>query len=105
MSARRCGRSRRWPWMCRAVSKPRPGSRITRKCSASSRPSAMPTRTDYAAVPDALGHFGPYGGRFVAETLMEPLRQLDEAYRRLKNDPAFQAELDRDLKHYVGRPS
>ena len=55
--------------------------------------------------PDARGHFGPYGGRFVAETLMEPLRQLEEAYAKLKNDPAFQAELDKDLKHYVGRPS
>ena len=55
--------------------------------------------------PDARGHFGPYGGRFVAETLMEPLRELEEAYHRLKGDPAFQAELDRDLKHYVGRPS
>jgi tryptophan synthase beta chain len=56
-------------------------------------------------LPDARGHFGPYGGRFVAETLMEPLRQLEEAYTRLKNDPAFRAELDKDLKYYVGRPS
>ena len=56
-------------------------------------------------LPDARGHFGPYGGQFVAETLMEPLRQLSEAYERLKNDPAFQRELDADLKHYVGRPS
>jgi tryptophan synthase beta chain len=55
--------------------------------------------------PDAKGHFGPYGGQFVAETLMEPLRQLSEAYERLKDDPAFLAELDRDLTHYVGRPS
>jgi len=56
-------------------------------------------------LPDARGHFGPYGGQFVAETLMEPLRQLSEAYERLKTDPAFIAELDQDLKHYVGRPS
>jgi tryptophan synthase beta chain len=55
--------------------------------------------------PDARGHFGPYGGRFVAETLMEPLRRLEEAYAQLKNDPAFTAELDKDLQHYVGRPS
>jgi len=55
--------------------------------------------------PDERGHFGPYGGRFVAETLMEPLRQLEVAYHRLQRDPAFVAELDRDLKHYVGRPS
>jgi tryptophan synthase beta chain len=56
-------------------------------------------------LPDARGHFGPYGGRFVAETLMEPLRQLEQAYARLKDDPAFRAELDRDLAYYVGRPS
>ncbi|MGQ0587137.1 MAG: tryptophan synthase subunit beta [Gammaproteobacteria bacterium] len=61
-------------------------------------------KPDYSG-PDQRGHFGPYGGRFVAETLMEPLRKLEEAYARLKRDPAFQAELDRDLKHYVGRPS
>ncbi|MDR3415637.1 MAG: tryptophan synthase subunit beta [Nevskia sp.] len=56
-------------------------------------------------LPDARGHFGPYGGRFVAETLMEPLRQLEEAYNRLKQDAAFRAEFDQDLAHYVGRPS
>jgi tryptophan synthase beta chain len=66
--------------------------------------SSIP-QTDFTAFPDARGHFGPYGGRFVAETLMEPLRQLEEAYARLKNDPAFLAELDRDYTHYVGRPS
>ena len=59
----------------------------------------------YEQYPDARGHFGPYGGRFVAETLMEPLRQLEEAYEQFKADPRFQAELDFDLKHYVGRPS
>jgi len=59
----------------------------------------------YDQQPDARGHFGPYGGRFVAETLMEPLRELCEAYERLRDEPAFQAELDRDLQHYVGRPS
>ncbi|HVT35695.1 MAG TPA: tryptophan synthase subunit beta, partial [Nevskiaceae bacterium] len=55
--------------------------------------------------PDSRGHFGPYGGQFVAETLMEPLARLTEAYEKLKNDPAFLAELDDDLRHYVGRPS
>ncbi|MES2490556.1 MAG: tryptophan synthase subunit beta [Pseudomonadota bacterium] len=55
--------------------------------------------------PDAGGHYGPYGGQFVAETLMGPLRELEDAYTKLKNDPAFLAELDRDLTHYVGRPS
>lgn len=60
---------------------------------------------DYTALPDARGHFGPYGGTFVSETLIEPLRELDEAYRRYKNDPEFLAELQHDLRHYVGRPS
>lgn len=60
---------------------------------------------NWKAMPDAAGHFGAYGGRFIAETLMEPIYQLEQAYHSLKNDPAFQAEFDADLKHYVGRPS
>lgn len=56
-------------------------------------------------LPDAQGHFGPYGGMFVAETLMEPLEELQIAYQQYLNDPAFLAELDADLQHYVGRPS
>jgi len=56
-------------------------------------------------LPDAHGHFGPYGGMFVAETLMEPLEELRLAYEHYRNDPGFQAELDADLAHYVGRPS
>ncbi len=60
---------------------------------------------DYAAYPDAHGRFGPYGGIYVAETLMAPLAELTAAYLRLRDDPEFIAELDRDLKHYVGRPS
>lgn len=60
---------------------------------------------NWNAMPDKAGHFGAYGGRFVAETLMEPIYELEEAYEKLKNDPAFQAEFDRDLKYYVGRPS
>jgi tryptophan synthase beta chain len=55
--------------------------------------------------PDVHGRFGPYGGQFVAETLMQPLRELTDAYEKLKGDAAFVAELDKDLKHYVGRPS
>src|SRR5205823_5687595 len=55
--------------------------------------------------PDEFGHFGTYGGRFVAETLMKPLEELEQAYRRYLNDPLFIAELDKDLRHYVGRPS
>ncbi len=60
---------------------------------------------DYHAWPDARGHFGPYGGSFVAETLIAPLSELTEAYMSLRRDPGFVAELDRDLAHYVGRPS
>ena len=56
-------------------------------------------------LPDASGHFGPYGGVFVAETLMEPIDELLHAYEKYMKDPEFLAELDVDLKHYVGRPS
>ncbi len=56
-------------------------------------------------LPDERGHFGPYGGIFASETLMEALDELREAYERYKNDPEFLAELDYELKHFVGRPS
>ncbi|WP_058554200.1 tryptophan synthase subunit beta [Thiohalocapsa sp. ML1] len=56
-------------------------------------------------LPDASGHFGRYGGRFVPETLMHPLAELTAAYERFLKDPAFLAELDNDLRDYVGRPS
>nr|WP_293625344.1 tryptophan synthase subunit beta [Salinisphaera sp.] len=56
-------------------------------------------------MPDVRGHFGPYGGRFVAETLMAPLDELSEAYEAARNDPAFMAALDNDLADYVGRPT
>ena len=55
--------------------------------------------------PDASGHFGPYGGIFVAETLMPALAELREAYAACQNDPEFIAEFEYELKHYVGRPS
>jgi tryptophan synthase beta chain len=57
------------------------------------------------SVPDADGRFGVYGGKFVAETLMSALADLEAVYRRLSADPAFQQELDEDLARYVGRPS
>lgn len=60
---------------------------------------------DWAAYPDEHGHFGPYGGLFVAETLMEPLDELHKAYEEHRNDPNFVAEFENDLAHYVGRPS
>ena len=56
-------------------------------------------------VPDAQGMFGEYGGCYVAETLIEPLAELEQAYIRYKDDPQFMAEFDADLAHYVGRPS
>lgn len=59
----------------------------------------------YANYPDEHGHFGQFGGVFVAETLMEPLRELREAYAACQADPDFQQRLDDDLRHYVGRPS
>jgi tryptophan synthase beta chain len=65
--------------------------------------SALPN--DYAAYPDAHGRFGDYGGQYVPETLMPLVNDLDAAYRAAKADPAFKAELDGFLTHYVGRPS
>jgi tryptophan synthase beta chain len=56
-------------------------------------------------LPDPRGHFGPYGGVFVAETLSHALDELREAYERCRRDPAFMAEFHYELKHYVGRPS
>lgn len=58
-----------------------------------------------AAFPDAAGHFGEYGGRFVSEVLMGALDELEREYRRLRDDEAFVAELEDDLANYVGRPS
>jgi tryptophan synthase beta chain len=68
--------------------------------------SAAPSVTpEPEQLPDARGHFGPYGGMFVAETLMGPLAELRDAYERFVHDPDFQAEFDADLADYVGRPS
>lgn len=58
-----------------------------------------------AATPDASGRFGEYGGRYVSETLMAALDELDALYTRLSADPEFQREFDDDLAHFVGRPS
>jgi len=56
-------------------------------------------------LPDEGGHFGPYGGVFVSETLVQALDELRAAYARYRNDPEFQAEFAYELKHYVGRPN
>lgn len=60
---------------------------------------------NYYEMPDERGHFGIYGGKFVPETLMEPLEELRQAYEKVKHDADFQAQFDADLAHYVGRPS
>ena len=65
----------------------------------------MTNDIDYNQFPDKRGHFGRYGGSFVAETLVAPLQELVAAWERYRVDPEFIAELDADLKHYVGRPS
>ena len=67
--------------------------------------NAVPAPPDFHAFPDAAGHFGRHGGRFVAETLIGPLEELAAAYDAARADPAFVAAFDQDLKHYVGRPS
>ncbi len=64
-----------------------------------------PGAIDFSTFPDASGHFGPYGGRFVSETLISALDELQAMYSRLKDDPEFVAAFDYDLAHYVGRPS
>ena len=70
---------------------------------------AVPATALYQAsqynLPDARGHFGPYGGSFVSETLTHALAELKEAYAHFKNDPEFLAEFHNELKHFVGRPS
>ncbi len=66
-------------------------------------PQAIPN--DFAAYPDAQGRFGEFGGRYVAETLMPLVLELEQAYADAKADPAFQAELKGYLTHFVGRPS
>ena len=67
--------------------------------------TSAPLAQAWRNMPDVRGHFGPYGGRFVAETLMAPLEELAQAYESARNDPAFMAALDADLADYVGRPT
>jgi tryptophan synthase beta chain len=69
------------------------------------QPLTLHDSREDTGLPDARGHFGIFGGRFVAETLMQPLLELTDAYNRYLNDPDFLRELDEDLRNYVGRPS
>jgi len=61
--------------------------------------------TNLYEMPDERGHFGPYGGLFIAETLIPAVEELDQAYKKYMTDPDFLAEMDKDFQHYVGRPS
>ena len=65
----------------------------------------MNALNSYRTMPDERGHFGDYGGRYVAETLMPLVLDLEREYRKAQADPAFQAQFDDLLEHYVGRPS
>ncbi|MDM7956111.1 tryptophan synthase subunit beta [Blastomonas sp.] len=67
--------------------------------------NAAPKPNSYRNQPDAQGHFGPFGGRYVAETLMPLVLDLEKHYRAAQADPAFKAQFDDLLEHYVGRPS
>lgn len=67
--------------------------------------NAISPQTSFRAGPDARGHFGQFGGRYVAETLMPLVLDLEKAYRAAQADPAFKAEFDDLLTHFVGRPS
>lgn len=60
---------------------------------------------NYFSYPDQKGHFGQFGGRFVSETLMAALQDLEKLYANMKNDAEFLREFDHDMAHYVGRPS
>jgi tryptophan synthase beta chain len=65
----------------------------------------MTLQNSFRSGPDERGHFGQFGGRYVAETLMPLILELDDAYRAAKADPAFKSQFDDLLEHYVGRPS
>ena len=68
-------------------------------------PSHASSKEAHGRLPDAAGHFGPFGGRYIAETLMPAIIELEEAYRRISSDPTFKQELSRLLRDYAGRPT
>ena len=65
----------------------------------------MSKMQDTKAMPDQAGHFGPYGGRFVPETLMSAVEELEQAYLEIRDDREFQSELSELSRHYAGRPT
>jgi tryptophan synthase beta chain len=90
-----------------AVAKLRP-PRVRKPASVTARRSAVqgtPSAVDRESLPDARGHFGPFGGRYVPETLMTPLLELEQAYREARDDPRFQDEFSFLLQNYAGRPT
>src|SRR3954464_3572936 len=90
-----------------ATRTPRASRPSCKECAVQMRRSLVtdvPADASYG-LPDARGHFGPYGGVFVAETLVRALDELKDAYARYQHDPEFVAEFERELAHYVGRPS
>src|SRR5688572_14829652 len=101
MSPKRSAASIRGAWTCPpAWNRPR-ASRMRRR----SPPSSQRSEMQMYDLPDARGHFGPYGGVFVSETLTAAIAELTAAYERARKDADFQAEFRYELKHYVGRPS
>ncbi|MCX7902732.1 MAG: hypothetical protein N2483_10735, partial [Burkholderiaceae bacterium] len=64
--------------------------------------SANPTSEFWTNLPDEHGHFGPYGGKFIAETLFKPVDELIEAYDQARRDPEFEREFRWELRHFVG---
>src|SRR5687767_7249266 len=98
--------------MCRAASK-RETRTAGRVQASRTRPGSLRSSRKFvmrmsdlpSTLPDAHGHFGPYGGVFVAETLIRALDELKASYERYRSDPEFVAEFAHELKHYVGRPT
>src|SRR5262245_5789114 len=99
--SRRSGRS---GWTRRRASSRAPASRTRTRCGAS-WPQCVTSMTITERGPDATGHFGPYGGRFVPETLIHALDELTAEYQRAMADDAFHRELDDALRDFAGRPT
>src|SRR5438270_8117361 len=76
-----------------------------RPCPASRIPTSSGVLSPMQNLPDNRGHFGPYGGRYVAETLMPALIELEQAYKDARRDPTFRADLKSYSREYVGRPT
>src|SRR5690606_24926162 len=104
-SPRRCAECTHGPSTSRAGWRSPRESRMRRRSPHSLPEFDMQKADTPYQFPDARGHFGPYGGVFVAETLVPALEELREAYDAARRDPEFMAEFEYELKHYVGRPS